>query len=60
MTGGWMIFYNYFMLDKPELRKLYKEFCRKKINKYKHKFPRLSESSIVTIIIKEWEHLNQT
>ena len=45
-------------LKKEELGKLYKEFSRQKYQKYKHQFPRMRESELVSKIIKEWESLN--
>jgi hypothetical protein len=42
-------------LDKNELSKLYREFSRQKYNKYRHQFPRMRESELVSKIIKEWE-----
>lgn len=42
-------------LKKEELAKLYREFSRQKYNKYKHQFPRMRESELVSKIIKEWE-----
>ena len=42
-------------LTKPELAKLYREFSRQKYNKYRHQFPRMRESELVSKIIKEWE-----
>ncbi len=37
--------------------KVYREFSRQKYNKYKHQFPKMRESEIVTKIIKEWDAL---
>jgi hypothetical protein len=45
-------------LKKEELGKLYKEFSRQKYQKYKHQFPRMRESELVSKIIKEWESLS--
>ena len=45
-------------LNKTELAKLYREFSRQKYNKYRHQFPRMRESELVSKIIKEWEALN--
>jgi hypothetical protein len=42
-------------LDKNDLAKLYREFSRQKYNKYRHQFPRMRESELVSKIIKEWE-----
>jgi hypothetical protein len=44
-------------LKKEELAKLYREFSRQKYNKYRHQFPRMRESELVSKIIKEWEGL---
>jgi hypothetical protein len=44
-------------LTRPELAKLYREFSRQKYNKYRHQFPRMRESELVSKIIKEWEAL---
>lgn len=38
--------------------KVYREFSRQKYNKYKHQFPKMRESEIVSKIIKEWDALN--
>lgn len=38
--------------------KVYREFSRQKYNKYKHQFPKMRESQIVSKIIKEWDALN--
>ncbi len=38
--------------------KLYREFSRQKYNKYKHQFPKMRESEIVSKIIREWENLD--
>lgn len=40
--------------------KVYREFSRQKYNKYKHQFPKMRESEIVSKIIKEWDALNNT
>ena len=40
--------------------KVYREFSRQKYNKYKHQFPKMRESEIVTKIIKEWDALGTT
>lgn len=45
-------------LKKEELAKLYREFSRQKYNKYRHQFPRMRESELVSKIIKEWEALS--
>jgi regulator of replication initiation timing len=37
--------------------KVYREFSRQKYNKYKHQFPKMRESEIVSKIIKEWDAL---
>lgn len=44
-------------LKKEDLAKLYREFSRQKYNKYRHQFPRMRESELVSKIIKEWEAL---
>jgi hypothetical protein len=45
--------------DKKEMMgKVYREFSRQKYNKYKHQFPKMRESEIVSKIIKEWDALN--
>lgn len=44
-------------LTRPELARLYREFSRQKYNKYRHQFPRMRESELVSKIIKEWEAL---
>ena len=44
-------------LKKEELAKLYREFSRQKYNKYRHQFPRMRETELVSKIIKEWEGL---
>lgn len=47
--------------DKKEMMgKVYREFSRQKYNKYKHQFPKMRESEIVSKIIKEWDTLNST
>jgi len=38
--------------------KVYREFSRQKYNKYKHQFPKMRESEIVSKIIKEWDILD--
>ena len=38
---------------------LYQEFSRQKYNKYKHQFPKMRESEIVSRIIKEWDSMNK-
>lgn len=45
-------------LKKEQLAKLYREFSRQKYNKYRHQFPRMRESELVSKIIKEWEALS--
>jgi hypothetical protein len=40
--------------------KVYREFSRQKYNKYKHQFPKMRESEVVSKILKEWDALNQT
>ena len=45
-------------LKKDQLSKLYREFTRQRYTKYKHQFPRMRESELVSKIIKEWEALN--
>lgn len=45
-------------LKKVELAKLYREFSRQKYSKYRHQFPRMRESELVSKIIKEWEGLS--
>jgi hypothetical protein len=45
-------------LKREELAKLYREFSRQKYNKYRHQFPRMRESELVSKIIKEWEALS--
>jgi hypothetical protein len=40
--------------------KVYREFSRQKYNKYKHQFPKMRESEIVTKIIREWDALGTT
>jgi hypothetical protein len=45
-------------LKKEDLAKLYREFSRQKYNKYKHQFPRMRESELISKIIKEWESMD--
>lgn len=40
------------------MSKVYREFSRQKYNKYKHQFPKMRESEIVSKIIKEWDSLD--
>jgi hypothetical protein len=44
-------------LKKDELAKLYRDFSRQKYNKYKHQYPRMRETELVSKIIKEWENM---
>ena len=39
--------------------KVYREFSRQKYNKYKHQFPKMRESEVVSKILKEWDALTQ-
>lgn len=41
------------------LVKLYREFSRQKYNKYKHKFPKMKESEIISKVQKEWDSLDE-
>lgn len=38
---------------------VYRQFSRQRYSKYRHQFPKLRESEIVSKIIKEWDSLNQ-
>lgn len=38
--------------------KVYREFSRQKYNKYKHQYPKMRESEIVSKIIREWDCLD--
>jgi hypothetical protein len=42
---------------KELMGKVYREFSRQKYNNYKHKYPKMRESEIVSKIIKEWDAL---
>lgn len=44
--------------EKKEMGKVYREFSRQKYNKYKHQFPKMRESEIVSKIINEWDSLS--
>ena len=44
---------------KKELGKIYRLFSSKKYMKYKHQFPRMKETEIVSKIIKEWEQMSK-
>ena len=38
--------------------RVYREFSRQKYNKYKHQYPKMRESEIVSKIIREWDALS--
>ena len=40
------------------MTRLYREFTRRKFNKYKRQFPRMRESELIHKIIREWEAMN--
>jgi hypothetical protein len=39
--------------------KIYREFSRRRYNKYKLQYPRLRESEVINKIIREWEALSE-
>lgn len=39
---------------------VYREFSRQRYAKYKHQYPKLRESEIVSKIIKEWDSLDKS
>lgn len=39
------------------MHQVYREFSRQKYNKYKHQYPKMRESEIVSKIIREWDSL---
>lgn len=39
------------------MHQVYREFSRQKYNKYKHQYPKMRESEIVSRIIREWDSL---
>lgn len=45
-------------LKKEVMGKIYREFSRQKYNKYKHQYPKMRESEIVSKIIREWDMLD--
>lgn len=44
--------------NREVMGKVYREFSRQKYNKYKHQFPKMRESEIVSKIIREWDSLD--
>lgn len=44
--------------NKEVMGKVYREFSRQKYNKYKHQYPNMRESEIVSKIIREWDSLD--
>ena len=45
-------------LQAEHMGKLYREFSRQKYSKYKHQFPKMRESEIVSKIIHEWDAMD--